>query len=230
MPNFVELKDFPGYFIAHSPARLRRVVRGKILECSQTPNSKQDNYWTVTVKTKEGKYVKRSMHRLLMETFVPNPLNKAHVNHIDGNKANNELSNLEWTTPQENSQHAIDIGLKGQDYKIKPVYQYTLSGAFLAEYPTHDQAQAATGVAKQNICKAAVKEREHAGYFQWRYYKRDQVSPVKKNYIKGYLYKGSVFNTIRELAESLELQCPEKVGIVQLKRKCSENLKILYHD
>lgn len=229
MSDFVELKDFPGYFIAHSPARLRRIVGNKILDCTQTPNSKRDNYWSVTVKTKGGKYVKRQMHRLLMETFVPNPLNKAHVNHIDGNKANNELSNLEWATPQENSQHAVDIGLKGQDYKIKPVYQYSLSGDFIAEYPSHDQAQAVTGVAKQNISKAALKQREHAGYFQWRYHKYDRVSPVKRRYIKGYLYKGLSFNTIRDLAEYLGLKRPEKTGITQLKRECYENLKVLYH-
>ena len=103
MSNFVELKDFPGYFIAHSPARLRRVVRDKILECTQTPNSKQDNYWTVTVKTKEGKYVKRSMHRLLMETFVPNPLNKPCVCHKDNNPQNNHYKNLYWSTVSENN-------------------------------------------------------------------------------------------------------------------------------
>lgn len=230
MSDFVELKDFPGYFIAHSPARLRRVVKGKILDCMQTPNSKQDNYWSVTVKTKEGKYVKRSMHRLLMETFVPNPENKAHVNHIDGNKANNELSNLEWATPQENSQHAIDIGLKNQDYKIKPVYQYTLSGEFVAEYASHDQAQEITGVAKQNISKVALRQREQAGYFQWRYYKQDQISPAKKRYTKGYLYKDLPFNTIKNLAEHLGLKHPEKIGINKLKKECCENLKVLYHE
>ena len=52
------------------------------------------------------------MHRLLMQTFVPNPQNKAHVNHIDGDKSNNDLANLEWATEKENEQHAVRTGLK----------------------------------------------------------------------------------------------------------------------
>jgi len=52
-----------------------------------------------------------SVHQLIARTFIPNPDNKPYVNHIDGNKINNAISNLEWVTPQENTQHASRIGL-----------------------------------------------------------------------------------------------------------------------
>lgn len=59
-----------------------------------------------------GKVVKKSIHSITAETFIPNPEHKPQINHIDGNKENNNVSNLEWITQKDNNIHALKLGLR----------------------------------------------------------------------------------------------------------------------
>jgi len=61
---------------------------------------------------KDGKIKRFLVHRLIAQTLLPNPNNKEQVNHINGNKLDNRLENLEWNTRSENQKHAIKIGLR----------------------------------------------------------------------------------------------------------------------
>lgn len=70
-----------------------------------------DAYAIVGLTDDDGNRRMKSVHRLVAEAFIPNPENKRTVNHKDGDKHNNVLSNLEWATYQENSQHAHNTGL-----------------------------------------------------------------------------------------------------------------------
>ena len=59
------------------------------------------------------------VHRVVAQCFIPNPMRLPQVNHIDGNKLNNNASNLEWVTQSENIQHAYDNGLMSKPTNVK---------------------------------------------------------------------------------------------------------------
>jgi len=72
---------------------------------------RKDGYVAVAI---HGKGIKRRtvrVHRIIAQAYILNPENKPQVNHLDGNKSNNAVSNLEWVTAKENTKHAWDTGL-----------------------------------------------------------------------------------------------------------------------
>ena len=66
---------------------------------------------------KNGKRKHHKIHRLVAKAFIPNPEDKPQVNHKDGNKKNNSITNLEWVTDEENKLHRESIS--GQDTPYK---------------------------------------------------------------------------------------------------------------
>ena len=92
--------------VVYSNVGSRKVLIGKTMK----------EGYRMVVLTVDNKKIYKTVHRLVAESFLPNPDNKPEVNHKDGNKLNNQILNLEWCTSSENQEHARDTGL--QQYKI----------------------------------------------------------------------------------------------------------------
>lgn len=109
-----------------SNSKHKKINEDKCL--SPAPNKR--GYLTVSL-FKNGKHLTKKIHRLVAQAFLPNPENKPQVNHIDGDKTNNCVDNLEWATQEENIQHSYKLGLHkrffGKDNHLsKTVIQYDL--------------------------------------------------------------------------------------------------------
>lgn len=164
------ISDFPEYSITTKgdviSHKFGRITKLKPVKCTHT------GYLLVTL-VKAGNIRKnKRIHRLLMEAYVPNPKNKAHVNHIDGNKLNNNLVNLEWATSKENSQHSVNTGLSEPAYKVtrKSILMYSKDKTtLLNEFISIHEAARITGIAYQNISKVVRELRHTAGGYHWKY-------------------------------------------------------------
>ena len=138
-----DVEGFSGYQISN----LGRVKSYKRKNEFIRKTSIVGGYVQVALGSKNIKKQTFYIHRLIAKAFIPNHENKPEINHIDGNKLNNNISNLEWVTRKENCQHAWDNGLCistlnkaiNSDFKLlrnynkkrsKPVYSSKLDMKF----------------------------------------------------------------------------------------------------
>ena len=178
---FKRIDDFPEYYITNIGTAYSRISKynpqGRIkrLKTQIAPNG-----YKILKLRKNSKQYTMGVHRLVAEAFILNSDNKPQVNHIDGNKTNNMVNNLEWATGKENAQHSFYVlgnnkvkylykNKKGKNHPFsRPVLQIK-DNIVINEFEGILDAQRKTGIKAPSISFCCNEKRKSAGGYQWKY-------------------------------------------------------------
>lgn len=161
-------KDVVGYedlYQVSNLGRVKRIGKGRGTKCSILKHKTNTVYDRVTLY-QNNQPADKCIHRLVAETFIPNPENKPQVNHIDGNKRNNRLDNLEWVTSRENVRHSVNVLKKSPgDWSRKAIRCVETGDIF----PSQVLAAKAYNTSQGSIGNSARGTRPRAGGYHWEF-------------------------------------------------------------
>ena len=213
MEIWKDIKGYEGRYQISTLGNVRSLKNNILLV-----GTKNTQYKTVTL-CKDGTCINFHRHRLVAEAFIENPFNKCQVNHIDGNKHNNNIENLEWVTHRENMKHAYENDMR--DFKeVRPVLQYDLNGKLVKEYETINDAEK-EGFNHSHIIGCCNERRNEHGGYVW-VYKEDAARAEKRIYRANHkLYGGKPITQIdlngNEIAKFQSAKEPAKQGFCYSK-------------
>ena len=192
-----DIEGYEGLYMVSSLGRIRTTKTQKIRKLVHNPKG-----YLMVKLCKNGVSKGYSVHRIVCETFIPNPYNLPQVNHKDENKENNNVDNLEWCTNEYNHNYGTRnkrvseklvgnpkmktcLGKTGKDHHSSiPIIQFTKDGELMKMWYSAADVNKEIGVNFRNISSCCKGLRKSAGGYKWEYYDTEKylIALMNKNF------------------------------------------------
>lgn len=154
-----DIEGYEGFYQVSNFGRVKRVETNRILK-----GRKDSKGYLMANLSKNSIVSNKTIHRLVAQAFIPNPENKPDINHIDEDKTNNNVNNLEWSTRKENCNH----GTRNERISIPIIATNLKTGESREFYGTNECARR-LGLYQQNITSVLKGRRKHTGGYTFKY-------------------------------------------------------------
>lgn len=164
-----DVKEYEGLYQVSNFGRVKSFPRnGTIKQERMLKQTIDNNGYLIVGLHKNNTAKKVCVHWLVANAFLPKKENDEVINHIDGNKLNNNLDNLERCTQKHNIRESFRLGLQ-VPYNKKVVLQYDLDNNFIKEWESACEAERQLKISQVNISACCRKVRRTAGKYIWRF-------------------------------------------------------------
>ena len=162
-----DIEGYEGLYQISNLGRVKSLGNNKTRKEKILKSSKNTNGYLLVNLHKEGKQKHYYIHRLVVIAFIPNPDNLSQVNHINEDKTDNRVENLEWC----DSKYNLNYGTRTEKTQ-KPILQFNLDGKFIKKWDSAIQVERELGFNQGNIGKCCKGKIKSAYGFKWRYHQK----------------------------------------------------------
>lgn len=176
-----DVENYEGKYQISNLGRLRSFARS-VEPLIFAPHYDKDGYIMYGLR-RNGKIYTKKAHRLVASAFIPNKDNLPQINHIDEDKTNNRVSNLEWCSHLYNNRYGtkrqrISFYAMYRGHTLRKIRQYTKDGLLVKEHISSRMAERETDIKHQNIIETCRGGQTQSGGYLWCY--ADDIQRIKE--------------------------------------------------